>query len=63
MEGAYGMMEAGVLCAGIDHGREAELLNTREALHEGVLHDIEQQSFGDLYESEDGVVYYFIASQ
>ena len=56
VEGAQGVLEAGVLRAGVDHGREAQLLDAVQPLQEGMPQDVVQQALGDIDEPEDGVV-------
>lgn len=50
------MLETRVLCAGINHGRQAELLDTVQALQKGMPHDIVQQPLRYVDEPEDRVV-------
>ena len=56
VEGAERVLEAGVLCAGVDYGREAQLADARQPLHDGVAHQVVEQAFGYFDEPEDGVV-------
>lgn len=63
MERAERVLEARVLCAGIDHRGQSELFYSREALHEWMFHNIEKQSTRYLDEPEDRVVDYLAVVQ
>lgn len=50
------MLEAGVLRSGIDHTRQAQLLNAGKALCQWMPYDIVKQSTGNLDESEYRII-------
>ena len=57
------MLKAGVLGTGIYHIGQAQLLDACQALKQGMLHDVEQQSPWYLYKSEDRIAYDFAIVQ
>ena len=59
VESTDGMLETRMLGRGVNHVGHAELLDAGESLHQRVLHNVEQQSSGNLDESEYGIVNYF----
>ena len=56
VEGAERVLEACMLGAGIDHGRQAQLADARESLQQRMAHKVVEQPFRYVDEPEDGVV-------
>ena len=57
------MLKASMLCAWIDHVGESQLLDSGQALEQGMTHDAEQQSPRYLDKSEDRIAYDFAIVQ
>ena len=56
VEGTEGVLEAGVLCPGIDDVGSAQLLDAAEAIEGWMAHDVEEDASWHADEAEDGVV-------
>ena len=63
VKSSQGVLEACVLRSWVDNRGEPHLLDAVQALKQGVLHNVVQQSFGNVDKPKDRIVYYLTLVQ